>query len=141
MTDRTPESGDDEFDKIVESLDLELPFPDEAPEPEQWSTPEPWSQPEPKRRAPAERDDDDVAYRTPPARQRRPPNRARTLAWVAVLGGPGLLVLATMVGILLPRPVVLAAAIIFVAAVIYLISQLPEHGPSRRDWPDDGAVL
>lgn len=62
-------------------------------------------------------------------------------AWAAVLGGPTLMVLATLVGILLPRPAVLAAALIFVAAVIYLISQLPEHGPSRPDWPDDGAVL
>ncbi len=33
------------------------------------------------------------------------------------------------------------AVLTFVAAAIYLVSQLPEHGPSRPDWPDDGAVL
>lgn len=133
--------SDDEFKKIVEGLDLELPFPPDVEDPAQRHPSDPQFQPEAKRRAPAEREGDEVAYRTPPPRPKRAPSRARTLAWVAVLGGPGLLVLATLVGILLPRPVVLSAAIIFVAAVIYLISQLPERGPSHRDWPDDGAVL
>lgn len=126
----------------MEGLDLELPFPTE-PEPgsEGRHPSDPRFQPEPKRRAPAERDEDEIAYRTPPPRPRRPPSRARMAAWGAVLGGPSLLVLATLAGVLLPRVVVLAAALTFVAAVIYLISQLPEHGPSRPDWPDDGAVL
>jgi hypothetical protein len=133
---------DEEFNRIVEGLDLELPFPHETEAETDGRHPsDPQFQPEPKRRAPAEHEDDEIAYRTPPPRPRRPPSRARTSAWVAVLGGPMLLVVATLFGILLPRPVVFAAALIFVAAVIYLISQLPEHGPSRPDWPDDGAVL
>lgn len=132
---------DEEFKKIVEGLDLELPFPPEESACGRHPS-DPRFQPEPKRRAPAERpDEDEAAYRTPPSRPKRPPSRARTLAWVAVLGGPTLLVLASLAGVLLPRAVVLAAALTFVAAVIYLISQLPEHGPSRPDWPDDGAVL
>lgn len=131
---------DDEFNKIVDGLDLELPFPPPV-ESGVHHPSDPQFQPEPKRRAPAEREEDEIAYRTPPPRPKRPPSRARTVAWGAVLGGPILLVLATLFGILLPRPVVFSAALTFVAAVIYLISQLPEHGPSRPDWPDDGAVL
>ena len=46
-----------------------------------------------------------------------------------------------MIGEILPRPMLAGAVLIFVAGAIYLISQLPEHGPSRSDWPDDGAVL
>lgn len=131
---------DEEFKKIVEGLELELPFPTHEEKPGPRHPSDAGFQPEPKRRAPAERDED-VAYRTPAPRHKRPPSRARTAAWIAVLGGPTLLVLATLVGILLPRTIVLAVALTFVAAVIYLISQLPEHGPSRPDWPDDGAVL
>lgn len=131
---------DEEFNKIVEGLDLQLPPSPEIEEPQGRHPSDPTFQPEPKRRAPAERDDD-IAYRTPSPRPKRPPSRARTLAWIAILGAPTLLVTATLAGVLLPRTVVLAAALTFVAAVIYLISQLPEHGPSRPDWPDDGAVL
>ncbi len=146
-----PDNNDEEFDRIVERLDLELPFPAESTESEETERRRHPSEqpihpsqrdPEPstgKERSPDEFDD--VAYRTPPARPRRPPSRARMAAWTAVLGGPALMVLATLSGFILPRPVVLAASLIFVAAVIYLISQLPEHGPSRPDWPDDGAVL
>lgn len=132
--------SDDEFNRIVEGLDLELPFPAEAEEPPQRHPSDPRFQPEAKRRAPTEHDED-VAYRTPPPRPRRALGRARALAWIAVLGGPSLLVVATIAGILLPRAVVFSVALIFVAAVIYLISQLPERGPSHPDWPDDGAVL
>ena len=124
----------------MEGLDLQLPPSPEIEEPEGRHPSDPTFQPEPKRRAPTERDDE-IAYRTPPPRPKRPPSKARTFAWIAILGAPALLVIATLAGDLLPRPVVLAAALTFVAAVIYLISQLPEHGPSRPDWPDDGAVL
>jgi len=141
MSGRRVPDNEEEFKKIVEGLDLELPFPVDDGSPGQLHPSEPGFQPEPKRRAPAERDEDEIAYRTPPPRRGRRLSWARALAWSAVLGGPSLLVLATLIGILLPRTVVLSAAMVFVAAVIYLISQLPEHGPSRRDWPDDGAVL
>ena len=31
--------------------------------------------------------------------------------------------------------------LVSVGAVIWLIVRLPDHGPSQRDWPDDGAEL
>lgn len=140
MSGRRVTDPDEEFNKIVEGLELEVPPSLDVEEPQGRHPSDPTFQPEPKRRAPAEHDDE-IAYRTPSPRPKRPPSKARACAWVAVLAGPGLLVTATLMGILLPRIVVLAAALIFVAAVIYLISQLPEHGPSHPDWPDDGAVL
>ncbi|MEO6471592.1 MAG: hypothetical protein ABIR57_06860 [Aeromicrobium sp.] len=143
--DGTSDGGDDEFDKIVEGLDLEMPPPEPIEQDDvdskQDRDQELWRQPEPKGGGPIYLDEDSIAYRTPPPRPKRPPNKARTWALVTIFGAPGLLVLATIVGILLPRVVVLATALIFVAAVIYLISQLPERGPSHPDWPDDGAVL
>lgn len=132
---------DDEFDKIVEHLDLGFPFPADLDESPRERRPDPSTEAEPPDRRWDEDREEELAYRTPPPRSERPPSRARTLAWVTVLGGPGLMVSATLFAIVLPRPVVLALAITFVAAVLYLISQLPEHGPSRPDWPDDGAVL
>ena len=41
----------------------------------------------------------------------------------------------------LPKSVLLGIGLTFVAGSIYLISQLPEYGPGRPDWPDDGAAL
>lgn len=136
MPDSTPSSGDDEFDRIVEGLDLEMPRAEHVEREVESERPKP----QPKASEPVW-DEDAIAYRTPPPRPRRPPSKARAASWIAVLGGPGLLVLATIIRIVLPRTVVLAAALIFVAGLIYLISQLPEHGPSHPDSPDDGAVL
>lgn len=132
--------GRDEFDDIVSRLEIDLPFPPEADEP----APEPAAEaPEPE---PFELDDapdpvDEQFYRRvdlPPA---RPMHRGRALAWAGLVGTPVLLVLASMAGRWLSSPVLLGAAITFVASAIYLIAQLPEHGPSQRDWPDDGAAL
>ncbi len=130
--------GDDEFDRIVEGLDLEMP-PTEHVERE-IAREQPKPEPAPEAFEPAW-DEDAIAYRTPPPRQKRPPSKARTASWIAVLGAPALLVLATVVRILLPRPIVLAFALTFVAGLIYLIAQLPERGPGHPDSPDDGAVL
>ena len=148
---------DDEFDRIVEHLDLDLSFPADDSRRHRHPSEQPPDDPGPdlrdeptlpeelaqyssgKQRSPDE--PDDLAYRTPPPRIPRPPSRSRTAAWIAVLGGPSLLMLATLGGVILPRPIVLAAALTFVAASIFLFSQLPERGPSHPDWPDDGAVL
>lgn len=138
MPDSTPENQGDEFDRIVEGLDLEMPRPEHVEK--EVARERPVTPPEPKAWAPVW-DEDSIAYRNPPPRPRRPPSKARTAAWVTVLGAPTLLVMSTLVRIILPRPVVLAAALTFVAAVIYLISQLPERGPAHPDSPDDGAVL
>lgn len=138
MPDSAPEDRDDEFDRIVEGLDLEMPRADQV----EREVADEQPRPQPRPREPARVwDEDAIAYRTPPPRQKRPPSRARTASWIAVLGTPALLVLATIVQVLLPRPVVLAAVLTFVAGLIYLIARLPERGPGHPDSPDDGAVL
>jgi len=125
----------DDFDKIVEGLELDLSFPEVPQEPE-----------EPARSSMSDEDLDAVEvdepfYRKVEAAPLIPRRRGVVLGWAGVLGAPLSLVIATMSGVFLDRAIVAAAALIFVGAAIYLILQLPEHGPSRRDWPDDGAVL
>lgn len=131
---------DDEFDEIVQRLDLDLSFPDQPASRRKRTTDEPTPEPEPE---PVAFDDlpDEPFYRrvTPPPP--RAPHRGRTLAWIAVLGSPAAIMVFTFLHIWLPRPVLLGIGLTFVAGAIYLISQLPEHGPSRPDWPDDGASL
>lgn len=125
----------DDFDKIVEGLELDLSFDDDLDEPEVEEPPA-WS--------PAPDDDTETEepfYRRVEPTALIPRRRGIMMAWLGVLGAPLSLVIATVSGVVLDRPVVSAASLIFVAAAIYLILQLPEHGPSRRDWPDDGAVL
>lgn len=125
----------DDFDKIVEGLELDLSLVDESPEPV--PTEPAWSP----------LTDDEIAadeepfYRKVDPTPLVPRRRNVLLAWVGVLGAPMSLVIATLSGVVLDRAIVAAASLTFVGAAIYLILQLPEHGPSRRDWPDDGAVL
>ncbi len=71
----------------------------------------------------------------------RPIHRGRVAAWAGVLGTPAVLAICLLAGIWISRPVLLTAGLTVVAGSIYLISQLPERGPSHPDWPDDGAVL
>ena len=134
----------DDFDKIVEGLELDLSFLDEKTDEKPAEEPE--EQPEPTW-SPLTDDDIDAAeteepfYRKVEPTPLIPRRRGVLLAWIGVLGAPLSLVLATISGVFLDRPIVAAASLTFVASAIYLILQLPEHGPSRRDWPDDGAVL
>jgi hypothetical protein len=123
----------DDFDRIVEGLDLDLSFIDEP-----LDEPEPAAARPPVDDAPTE---DEAFYRQVDATPLVPRRRDIVLAWAGVIGAPLALVLATVAHVYLDRPIVAGAALIFVAAAIYLFLQLPEHGPSRRDWPDDGAVL
>jgi hypothetical protein len=125
----------DDFDRIVEGLDLDLSFIDEP-----LDEPEPAPAPAP---APVHDavDEDEAFYRQVDATPLVPRRRDVVLAWAGVIGAPLALVLATVAHVFLDRAVVAGAALIFVASAIYLFLQLPEHGPSRRDWPDDGAVL
>jgi hypothetical protein len=139
-------SDRDDFDRIVEGLHFDLSFPDEPADPVEQDPAHP------SRRA-AERDadtdaesDDEPAPTEEPFYRRVEPaplirTRGVLLAWCGVIGAPAVLVLATVAHIFLDRPLMAGAALIFVASAIYLFLQLPEHGPSRRDWPDDGAVL
>jgi hypothetical protein len=137
----------DDFDEIVQRLDLDLTFP-EAPrkrEPEHPSVrrhrdaePPPDADDEPE-----SFDDmpDEPFYRQVQPSPIRPRHRGRTLAWIAVLGSPLAIIIFTLAHVWLPKSVLLGIGLTFVAGSIYLISQLPEHGPARPDWPDDGAAL
>jgi|SRR5690242_14702998 len=130
----------DDFDKIVEGLDLDLSFVDEPLDPVAEEPAEPAWSPRTDDDVDAE-DTEEPFYRKVEPTPLIPRRRGVLLAWAGVLGAPLSLVLATLSGVYLDRPVVAAASLTFVACAIYLILQLPEHGPSRRDWPDDGAVL
>ena len=61
-------------------------------------------------------------------------------AWTALFGGPGYLFIATALGWQVPGWAELATIIAFVAGFVVLVSRL-EDGPSRRDGPDQGAVV
>ena len=123
----------DDFDRIVEGLDLDLSFPDDPIDPV------------PERPAAVQRDTDaepdEPFYRRVDSTPLVPRRRGIILAWAGVVGAPMVLVLATLAHVYLDRPIVAGAVLTFVASAIYLFLQLPEHGPSRPDWPDDGAVL
>ena len=127
----------DDFDRIVEGLDLDLSFPDEPAEPVVPASVEPT----PLRWEDDTADEEEPFYRQVAPTPLLPRRRGPWLAWIGVLGAPLLLVVATLAHVFLSRSVIAAAALIFVASATYLFLQLPEHGPSRRDWPDDGAVL
>ena len=126
----------DDFDKIVQGLDFDLEFPDEP------ADPDPIDPPVTGHSQVADDEETEVPfYRQVPVTPITPRHSGTILAWCGVLGAPLLLVVWTMIGEILPRPMLVGAVLIFVAGAIYLISQLPEHGPSHSDWPDDGAVL
>lgn len=61
-------------------------------------------------------------------------------AWTALFGGPGYLFIATTLSWQVPGWAELAAIIAFIAGFVILVSRLGD-GPSRRDGPDQGAVV
>ena len=61
-------------------------------------------------------------------------------AWTALFGGPGYLFLATTLGWQVPGWAELAAIVAFISGFVILVSRLGD-GPSRRDGPDQGAVV
>jgi hypothetical protein len=61
-------------------------------------------------------------------------------AWTALFGGPGYLFVATLLSWQVPGWAELAAIIAFVAGFTILVVRLGD-GPSRRDGPDQGAVV
>jgi hypothetical protein len=63
---------------------------------------------------------------------------ASRLAWLGVLGGPLVLLLAALTWSHLPTLVVLGALSAFVGGFITLVARLPRD---RDDGPDDGAVV
>ncbi len=132
----------DDFDEIVQHLNFDLSFPEEQPEHPSVRRHR-RAQPEAVPEEPVAFDDlpDEPFYRRVEPAPIRPRHRGRTFAWIAVLGSPLAIVLFTMVHVWLPKSVLLGVGFTFVAGAIYLISQLPEYGPGRPDWPDDGAAL
>jgi hypothetical protein len=138
----------DDFDEIVQHLDLDLSFPDapRAGEPEHPSVRRHRSadeHPGPSDDEPQSFDDmpDEPFYRRVEPAPIWPRHRGRTFAWIAVLGSPVAIMVFTLAHIWLPKSVLLGVGLTFVAGSIYLISQLPEYGPGRPGWPDDGAAL
>ena len=61
-------------------------------------------------------------------------------AWTALFGGPGYLFLATTLSWQVPGWAELAAITAFIAGFVVLVSRLGD-GPSRKDGPDQGAVV
>ncbi len=61
-------------------------------------------------------------------------------AWTALLGGPGYLFLAMLLGWQVPGWAQLIAVLAFIAGFLVLVIRLGD-GPSRRDGPDQGAVV
>lgn len=74
---------------------------------------------------------------TPPQPKLDPVARG---AWAALFGGPGYLFIATTLEWQVPGWAEFAAIIAFIAGFVVLVSRLGD-GPSRRDGPDQGAVV
>jgi hypothetical protein len=123
----------DPFDEIVRNLDLDLDFPE--------STRAPAPATEPTHPSVASADSDDHFYRRVEPRPLLPRNQRVLLAWLGVIAIPICIMASSVVHLVMPRPVLLGCGLVFVAAAIYLIAQLPERGPGEPHWPDDGAQL
>jgi hypothetical protein len=78
-----------------------------------------------------------VPPHTPPQPRLDPVARG---AWTALFGGPGYLFIATTLEWQVPGWAELAAIIAFITGFVVLVSRLGD-GPSRRDGPDQGAVV
>jgi hypothetical protein len=110
---------DEEFDAIVEGLDIDVDI--ESIREELAATAE------------AE------LYRKP-VRAKRPDWRI----WLAIVGIailPASLLISAIARWPLPAAFIVLATAACVGAAIYLMWRLPRHGPADDDWPDDGAVL
>ena len=122
----------DPFDEIVQHLDLDWTVPDEVATPAA-----PPAQPATRPHDP----EAEPFYRRIEPRDPVPRRPGVVLAWLGILSGPLAIMIASITHILMPRPLLLGLGLVFVASAIYLVSQLPEHGPSEPYWPDDGAQL
>jgi hypothetical protein len=87
-----------------------------------------------------EDDDSDDRYIPPPVPSLPGLDPVARGAWTALFGGPGYLFVATLLSWQVPGWAELAAIIAFVAGFTILVLRLGD-GPSRRDGPDQGAVV
>jgi hypothetical protein len=123
----------DPFDEIVEHLDLDWTIPDvDAAPPVQPTAPPPVVINDPEA---------EPFYRHVERREPVPHRPGVLLAWLGIASGPIVIMLAGILHVILPRPLLLGLALVFVASAVYLFSQLPERGPAEPFWPDDGAQL
>jgi hypothetical protein len=92
----------------------------------------------PARPAPAEDDDEDDRYVPPPPEPLPQLDSVAKGAWAGVLGGPGYLLVARLVGWQVPDWAALAAIIAFVAGFATLVVRMSDR---PRDDYFDGAVF
>ena len=85
-------------------------------------------------------DDEDYRYIPPPLPPQPTLDPVAKGAWVALFGGPGYLLVATLLGWQLAGWTELAAVIAFIAGFVVLVFRLGD-GPSKKDGPDQGAVV
>ena len=137
-----PASSDD-FDRIVEGLDLDLSglddFDDAAARNAASRERAELEEQERREREPEEPAEEQFYRDVGPADLRA--DSHTKLAWFVVIGGPALLLLSMMASVRPPTFLVVLVIAAAVAAVVYLIARLPDRGPSNPDWPDDGAAL
>ncbi len=88
----------------------------------------------------ADYDDSDDRYVPPPVPAPPRLDPVARGAWAALFGGPGYLFVATLLSWEVPGWAELTAIIAFVAGFTVLVFRLGD-GPSRRDGPDQGAVV
>ncbi|MFY0408864.1 hypothetical protein [Solicola sp. PLA-1-18] len=155
MSAERPRSSDDEeFDRIVAGLDLSVPSElddpprrepapveddpaDDLPEHRDVFQPrmsDPLGEPEPD-----EDDGPDDHFVPPEIGPSEPLDTATRIAWVGLVGPPAILVVATVIGYLLPRAVSAVLVLTSIAALVYLIGR--RGNDHRDDDPDHGAVL
>jgi hypothetical protein len=84
-------------------------------------------------------DQDDHYIPPPPPPQPKLDPVARG-GWAALLGGPGYLFIGALLGWQTPGWAQLAAVTAFIAGFVVLVFRLGD-GPSKRDGPDQGAVV
>jgi hypothetical protein len=87
-----------------------------------------------------EEDDEDARYVPPPIPPQPKLDPVAKGAWIALFGGPGYLLLATLLGWQLAGWTELVSVVAFIAGFVVLVFRLGD-GPSKKDGPDQGAVV
>jgi hypothetical protein len=83
---------------------------------------------------------DDDRYIPPPVGPQPKLDPVTKGAWLVLFGGPGYLLLASLLDWVIPGWAALASVAAFVSGFVILVIKLGD-GPSKRDGPDQGAVV